>query len=131
MTFDPDHIIPRGAMASEILPVALQIRLVVEYDTRYMQDRVRADLFANGHPLGIYAIAADQSAAHPSELIPRYGPDLERMVLGELGMALGSRERLDALEAWCLRLHEELAAHRRPWWRKAYEKFDSWISGVR
>lgn len=131
MTFDPDHIIPRGAMAAEIRPVALQIRYMVEYDANYMQDRVRADLFANGQPLGIYAVAASHDFDDPRELIPRYGRDLERAVLNQLSVGLTVSPRIDDLEAWCLRLHKDAVAHRRPWWRKAYDKVGSWISGVR
>lgn len=127
MTFDPDHIIPRGAMASEIRPVALQIRYIVEYDVRYMEDRVRADLFANGHPLGLYAVAATRDDVHPSELIPRYGRDLERLVLGELSKGLGLSSRVDNLEAQVQRLHDELRVLRRPRWRKSYDALvDLW-----
>jgi len=131
MTFDPDRIIPRGAMASEIRPVALQIRYIVEYDVRYMEDRVRADLFANGHPLGIYAVAATRDDVHPSDLIPRYGRDLERLVLGELSKGLGTSSRVADLEAVVVLLNGQIEMLQRPWWRKAYDRAGAWISGVR
>lgn len=145
-TDDRVHITFTGAeRATTTIPVTLEIRLTHDFDTTYFRDRVSADLFANGRRLGIHAraIVEDDNWRGPADAIQRYGPDLHHAVLAEFSKgltlasrvadleALGSRERLDNLEAWCLRLHEDAAAHRRPWWRKAYDRAGAWISGVR
>ena len=133
MTHDPHHIIPRGAIGAVVRPLDLEIRFMHDFDTTYFRDRVCADLFANGKPLGVYARAVMEDAdwRDPYEAISRYGPDLERMLINGLSRGLANTDRVDNLEAQVQRLHDELRALRRPWWRKAYDRLGSWVSGVR
>lgn len=121
MTNDPHRIIPRGAMAAIVRPMDLQIRYMVDYDTRYMQDRVRADIFVNGQPLGPYAVAVVDDRGtypvHPQDAILRYAPDLERVVLNEFSTALSHGRRVDDLEAVVDHLRNEIASlTSRRWW---------------
>lgn len=113
---DPYRIVPQGAMAATVRPLDLQVRTIVEYDVLYMQDRVRADLFANGLPLGIYAIAAvgRDDVMSPAEALRVFGPELERMIVEEF-MGLGYRRRIKDLEDQVQRLHEDV--HRERWWQ--------------
>lgn len=131
---DHHRLIPRGAAPGAVVrPLDLQIRFMVDYDTMYMRHRVCADLFANGQPVGIYARHVLPELLEVHELaiaISEYGPLLEREIVARLA-GHGNQRRIDALEAQAQQVHEQLAALRRPWWRKAYDKLGSWVSGVR
>lgn len=138
-TYDPNaHIIPRGAYGI-VQPVGIAVRYLLEYDVRYMQDRLRADLFVNGSPVGIYAVAAlgddfvsysygsgqsgPQAAA---EAVRRHGADLERMVMDEL-VGHSYRRRVQDLEE----MVRALAAPKPPrprWYRRAWLRvYGSWL----
>lgn len=128
-TFDPNHIIPRGALDAVVKPLDLEVRFMHDFDVIYLRDRVIADLFANGKPLGIYARAVmdDVDWRDPHEAIQRYGPDLERSLINSFSRGLANTDRVDNLEAQVQRLHEEIIALRRPVWRKVVDKIRSWL----
>jgi hypothetical protein len=119
------NIIPRGQYGV-VQPVGIAVRYVLEYSTAYMQDRLRADLFVNGSPVGIFAIAvldddfipysygsggSGQGAAY--EAVRRYGADLERAVMDEL-VGHSYRRRVQDLEDAVRRLESQ--QHRVRWW---------------
>lgn len=124
-TDDPYRIVPRGAMAATVRPLDLQIRTMVEYDVNFMQDRVRADLFAGGHPAGVYAIAAvprDENM-HPQEAIRTFEPELGRMIVDQM---LGHR-RHQALVAEVRALRDYIERDR--WWQ--FMPVRRWASNAR
>lgn len=96
-------IVPRGAITARVTPFDLQIRTLAEYDANYLRDQIRSDLFINGHPAGIYAVAvvddafADLGREGLEEAIRRLGPDLERMLIEEF-IGHGYRRRVKVLE---------------------------------
>lgn len=119
---DTYNIIPRGVSPSQavVRNLDFQIRTLAEYDVCFMQDRLRADLFVNGKPTGVYAIAAlgEEFTRHGQYGLQRametFGPDLERMVVDEL-IGHKYRKMVDGLEAEI----EALKAHvkRVRWWQ--------------
>lgn len=129
--YNPGGIIPRGCPPSHagVRDVAFRIRTMVEYDPVYMQDSVRADLFMNDTPTGIYAVTRYGFwQGNPADALGMFGPELERMVIGEF-MGLDYRRRVGALEDQVETLQSqareatslvsELTAHiNRPrWWQ--------------
>jgi hypothetical protein len=100
---DPHNIIPRGVSHGAVIPLDLQVRLTTEYDVRYMQDRIRADVFINRQSTGIYSVAAidDREFGYgPDGLLramERYGPDLQRAAIDEF-VGYNLRRKVSDLE---------------------------------
>lgn len=117
---DPYGIIPLGVQVAAVRPFDFQVRTIVDYDVAFMQDRVRSDVFVNGKPVGIYAVAKvddgfTRDGRHGLQrALETYGPDLERMVADEF-MGLGYRRRVQELEYQVNRLQAMIDRPR--WWQ--------------
>lgn len=115
------NIIPRGVQPGHayVSPFEFAVRTMVEYDMNFLQDRVRAEVFANGKPVGVYALARvpDEGTypMSPEEALRRFGPELERNVIDEF-MGLGYRRRVQALENELAEIKNRL---NRRWWLRA------------
>lgn len=117
---DTYGIIPRAATAARVTPFEFQVRTLADYDVNYMRDQIRSDIFINGKPAGVYAVAVvdeaftDCGAAGLQEAILRYGPNLERTLVEEF-MGLDYRRRVKALERELQALREHV--NRPRWWQ--------------
>lgn len=111
----PAAIPPGGAV---VRPFEFQIRTLLDYDVTFMQDRIHSSIFVNGQPCGVYAAArVDEQPRDQwerTEVIRRYAPELERMVVDEF-MGLGYRRQVQDLQ----REIDALKAHinRVRWWQ--------------
>lgn len=123
---DPFGVIPRGAHVAQVRPLAVQVRTMVEYDAGYMRDRVRADLFFNGHQAGVYAVAMIEDSpgflgaggsAYLQRAMEEHAPGLEQMIVDEL-VGHSYRRRVVDLERQVQGLHDTVAHLTRPrWWQ--------------
>lgn len=114
----PQSIRPHEARITE-LPV--RIRHIVEYDIRYMQDRVRSDLFIGDHMTGIYAATVVPEFMDPQRVLGTMTLDAERAIV-ELLASTDLREtvrkqgtRIDILKAQIAILEDH--THRPRWWQ--------------
>lgn len=128
---DRHPLIPAGAQMADVEHIEFDVRTMFDYAPDFMLDRLVVTIHTgNNNDLGHYATMAgfdwDEAAAIRENVAPR----LRRKVIDD---ALGLGYEVDlAAEAHKVRLlNDEIAALRRPWWRKAYDKAGSWISGVR
>jgi hypothetical protein len=119
MTTHPnDHakIVPNGIWPefAYVKPLDFAIRVIAEYDMDFLEDRLRADVFVNGQPTGVYAMAR-VGDGDVREALERHGPHLERSV-AEAFMGLGYRERVRDLENELAALKNHI--HRKRWWQR-------------
>jgi hypothetical protein len=99
---DRHNIIPRGVSHGAVIPLDLQCRITTDYDIRFMQDRIRADIFINGQPTGHYsqAVVDDRDFGYPGALLDameRYAPDLQRAAIDEF-VGYNLRRKVEAHE---------------------------------
>lgn len=125
--YDPYGIVPKGASVAKVSPFEFQVRTLVDYDARFLQDRLHSSIFVNGNPVGVYAAMrlGEGMADSPRQALERFGPDLERNVVDEF-MGLGYRKQVRDLED---RVNALQAFIDRPrWWqfrplRREWAKF--------
>lgn len=123
---------PRGD-GPLVVPLTLDVRIRTEYDVRFMQDRIVAELFIGDEYAGAKAVAVppetqmyDQYGR--SYMIRQYAPDLTRMaVRGFIGQHQDRRTEITALEGEIAGLRRHLDRMTRiRWWqlraRLAYRK---------
>lgn len=101
---DPYGIIPRGVAVARVKSFDFQIRSMVDYDVNFLRDRVRSEIFVNGHPAGTYAVTAldandvfGTDRASLQQALETFAPEQERGLVDEF-MGLGYRKRVRALE---------------------------------
>lgn len=138
--YDTYGIVPRGASAAMVKPVDIQIRTIAEYDISYLRDRLRADLFINGLPAGIYAVAdisdeLERPGADSLESIMRaWAPGLEQMIISEMF----GHKRHEALKAELAALRDYVERDRwfqflpaRRWLRNEWLRFTGNVRAIR
>lgn len=93
----PSNIVPNGIEHATVKPVNFAVRTMVDYDMKYLRDRLRADVFIDGKPAGVYACVAGFDGLSAEEALRTLGPEVERQVIDEF-MGLGYRKRVRQLE---------------------------------
>lgn len=131
--YQPPHAqIPVGA-TGRILPLNIEVRSLLEYDVDYMRDQVRSEVFINGMPTNVSAVAvADDiynftyNFAGAREAFLRLAPEVERMAVQEF-VGVDHRRRLDALRRQYLDLRDYVERDR--WWQ--FQPVRRWARNLR
>lgn len=115
-----DRIIPSGVTVAAVKDFQFKVRLMADYDATFLQDRLRADVFVNDQPVGVYSSmrVGDEFSRYGrqglEEAMRTFGPDLERSVADEF-MGLGYRQKVRDLETQLLILEAHI--NRVRWWQ--------------
>lgn len=114
------NIVPKSFPpgTSTVRPFEFAVRTLLDYDATFLTDRVHSSVFVNGKPTGVYAAVKIEESPRGEwecrQVLERYGPDLERVVVDEF-MGLGYRRRVAELEAQVQHLHAHI--NRIRWWQ--------------
>jgi hypothetical protein len=124
-TSDPRSIVPRGVPAdlARVTTVDFRVRCLAEYDIEYLIDRVRADLFINDQPTGIYSVVRVPENVDVREALHTFGPSLEANVIERF---VSAPARVEALEARVRDLSELVDFMMRPKWWHLRRRFRAW-----
>lgn len=124
-------LIPAGAYNATVEHVEFDIRTMLEYDLCYMRDRLLVTAHVGNEPQPVaYASVAGFEWEDADAILLAQGPKLRRRVIDH-HLQLGYQGDLDALEDALRGALAEVAALRRPLWRKVYDKIGSWVEGLR
>lgn len=138
----PTHTSIRGErFRAEFETVTIELERRFEYDINFLRDRfiyvAKSDGRRGYSAIGLGYGALEEHADEVEEDIRRLLPDMKRRAIDaalDLGYDADLRRAGDTINLQAkqvLDLCQEIALLRRPWWRKAYDRAGSWISGVR
>lgn len=124
-------LIPSGAQMADVEHIEFDVRTMFDYDPSFMRDRLLVTVHTGDRRAPqSYATVAGFEWDEAEAVRRNDGPRLRRMVIDN-ALGLGYEDDLTEEARKVRLLAEEVALLRRPWWRKAYDKVGSWISGVR
>lgn len=124
-------LIPAGAYNATVEHIEFDIRTMFDYQVDFMRDRLLVTAHVDNEPRPVaYATVAGFEWEDADAILLSQGPMMRRRVIDH-HLQLGYQGDLDALEDALRDAHAEIAALRRPLWRKVLDKVGSWIEGLR